>query len=283
MKSNTSGQSEGRYARANGIDHYYVDAGAGEPLVLLHGGMVSTNPLWAGHPFAYVSHMGALAAHFRVIAPDKRGCGRTVHPGGQIPYTQLADDAIALIDALGLDRPLICGFSDGGTTATVVGIRHPEAVRAIVNHSGHDFFNPKSSSFTMMRQMLSGSPDATRADPEAAGRLFESSDETRATFELMKADHDVAQGPGHWKTLLAEGFDRCTRSSGYTFEHLRAIVAPTLVLTGDREPFSSIEDGVTAYRMLQHGELAVLPNHGHLITPAAIEVIVDFCQRQLER
>ena len=129
-----SQQSEGQYVRANGADIYYVEAGQGDPLLLLHGGFVSTSPVWAGVPVAYVSHLATFAEHFRVIAPDTRGHGRTVNPGGgSIPYTQLADDIMALIAALGLEQPLICGFSDGATTATIVGIRNPDAVRAIVN------------------------------------------------------------------------------------------------------------------------------------------------------
>ena len=46
-------QSESRSVNANGIDIHYVEAGEGEPLVLLHGGLVSTNPIWAGTPFSY--------------------------------------------------------------------------------------------------------------------------------------------------------------------------------------------------------------------------------------
>jgi len=77
-----------------------------------------------------------------VITPDARGSGRSVHGGGPIPYTLLADDVAALIEALKLDQPLVCGFSDGGETATITGIRHPGSVRAIVNHAGYDLFNP---------------------------------------------------------------------------------------------------------------------------------------------
>lgn len=135
-------QHEGQYVRANGIDVHYVDVGDGEPLLLLNNGMVSTNPVWARHPFVYGSHVDTLAEHFRVIAPDTRGSGKTVHSGGPIPYTLLADDVVALIDALDLDQPLICGFSDGGQTATIVGVRSPGSVRAIVNHAGYDLFNP---------------------------------------------------------------------------------------------------------------------------------------------
>src|SRR5262249_23044476 len=99
--------------------------GEGEPLILLHGGVVSTSPIWTGVPISYPSHMATLTARFRVIAPDTRGGGRTVHPGGTVTFDLLADDVAALADALGLERPLVAGFSEGGITATVLGIRHP--------------------------------------------------------------------------------------------------------------------------------------------------------------
>ena len=90
---------------ANGIDIAYVEAGDGPPLVLLHGGLASTGPLWADSPVAYVAHMATLAKHFRVIAPDTRGGGATVHGDGSASFAVLADDVLALIEALGLDRP----------------------------------------------------------------------------------------------------------------------------------------------------------------------------------
>jgi pimeloyl-ACP methyl ester carboxylesterase len=280
--SEQDAQGEGRYALANGTDIYYVEVGQGEPLLLLHGGAVSTSPLWAGTPFAYVSHMDTFAEHFRVIAPDTRGSGRTVNPGGgPVSFTQLADDVVALIDALDLGRPLICGFSEGAITATIIGIRNPETVRAIVNHAGYDFFNPQASSFMMMRQMFGGAPDATQADPDAFERTSESSEEMRAMLELMKADHEGAQGEGYLKTYLAQAFDRSTQSPGYTFEDLGKITAPTLILTGDRDDFCSVEEGVEAYRMLEQGELAVLPNHGHFISASAVRVTIEFLEQHL--
>ena len=256
--------------------------GRASTLIVLHGGVVSTNLIWEGVPIAYASHMGALANHFRVIAPDTRGGGRTAHSGSEeVSFDVLADDVVALIDALGLERPLITGFSEGAITATIVAIRNPDAVRAVVNDAGYDAFNPHSPSMAMCRMMLGGSPDAIGADPDGAAGFFEQSDEMRAVFELMKADQDSGQGPGHWKTYLNLAFPRISKSPGYTFEDLRKISSPTLILTGDRDNFCSVEEGVTAYRMLQHGELAILPNTGHLITPAAIETTIEFFERQL--
>ncbi|MDX6645431.1 MAG: hypothetical protein QOK40_1158 [Miltoncostaeaceae bacterium] len=274
---------QGQYVRANGIDIHYVEAGRGEPLLLLDNGMVSTNPIWADIPFAYASVVARLAEHFRVIAPDTRGSGRTVHPGGPIPYTLLADDVVALVGALDLDRPLICGFSDGGETATIVGIRSPGSVRAIVNHGGYDLFNPDphAPTIALTRQMLGGSADATEASPEAIARLSEQSAGLRAMFALMEADHDSAQGAGHWQTVVAQTFGRISQPHGYTLEDLGAIGAPTLILVGDRDPFCTVEEGAAAYRALREGELAVLPNTGHLITEAAVQTTIAFLRRQL--
>jgi len=271
-------QHRGRCVHANGIDIHYVEAGDGEPLLLLDNAMVSTNPIWASVPFAYASFTGTLAEHFRVIVPDTRGSGQSVHPGGPVSSALLADDAAALIEALNLDRPLICGFSDGGETATLVGIRNPGSVRAIVNHGGYDLFNPDPQAPAIMttRQMLGGSPGATQADPEASAIRFP---ELRAMFELMRADHDSAQGTGHWKTVVAQTFDRITQPHGYTVQDLHAITVPALILTGDRDPFCTVEEGAAACRALPAGELAVLPDTGHLITPAAVRATIEFFER----
>ena len=272
-------QTQSRLVHANEIDIHYLEAGEGEPLILLHGGMVSTSPIWTGVPISYASHMATLTARFRVIAPDTRGGGRTVHSGGTVTFDLLADDVAALIGALGLERPLIAGFSDGGITATVLGIRHPGSVRAISNHAGYDAFDPQAPFMAMMRQSLGGSPDAIEADPDAAARFFSQSAEMHGLFELMKADQDSGQGKDHWKDYLRLAFHRLTRPPGYTMQDLEAITAPTLIIVGDRDEFCSVEEGVRAYRALTEGELAVVPATGHVITPPLVDLMMEFLER----
>jgi pimeloyl-ACP methyl ester carboxylesterase len=276
-------ESQGQTVHANGIDIHYLDQGDGEPLVLLHGGLVSTNPIWTGVPVAYAGHMDTLAEQFRVIAPDTRGCGRTVHTGGPISFDLLADDVAALIAALGLERPLIAGFSEGGITATILGIRQPNAIRAIVNDAGFDAFDPDAPTIAMMRSILGGSPVATEPDPDAAARGFEASEPMLAMFELMKRDLDSGQGEGHWREYLRRSWDRCTQPPGYTYADLSTIAVPTLILAGDRDDFCTVEQAVAAYRQLTDGELAILPGHGHDIPPAAIATTIEFFSRRLAR
>ena len=98
-------------------------------------------------------------------------------------------------------------------------------------------------------------------------------------FDLMRADHDNAQGSGHWKTVVSTTFERISRPHGYRIEDLAGVAVPVLLLVGDRDPFCTVEEGAAVYHALPVGELGVLPNTGHLITPAAIEMMIDFLQR----
>jgi pimeloyl-ACP methyl ester carboxylesterase len=268
-----------KHVRANGIDIHYVEAGAGDPLLIINNGMISTHPMWNDWPSAHTRYMTKLVDRFRVINTDLRGSGRTKHTGGPIPYELLADDVLALIDALGLEQPFIWGYGDGGAIATMAEIRRPRSVRAIANHGGYTPFNPDPQApvFVMTRQMLGGSRDATRADVDGlAGSSFEF---LRNMVALMKADHDVAQGTGHWKTVLGQTFDRCSRPASYTFESLRAVTVPTLILVGDRDRLCAAEESVIAYRALPHGELAIIPNAAGGITAPAVEITIDFFAR----
>jgi pimeloyl-ACP methyl ester carboxylesterase len=104
-----------------------------------------------------------------------------------------------------------------------------------------------------------------------------------AMLALTKADYDSAQGEGHWREYIRIFFDRATRSPGYTLDDYRSITAPTLILTGDRDHFCSVEEGALAYRSLRAGELAVLPGTDHAITAAAVETTIDFLLRHSRR
>jgi pimeloyl-ACP methyl ester carboxylesterase len=89
----------------------------------------------------------------------------------------------------------------------------------------------------------------------------------------MRDSNSRGVSPTRFPTL------RTTQPPGYTFEDFGKITAPTLILVGDRDDFCTLDDGVTAYRQLTHGEIAVLPGTGHVITPAKIELALDFLGR----
>ena len=110
---------------------YYIEQGKGFPLILLHGN---------GEDCSYFLHqMEPFAQHFRVLAIDTRGHGKT--PRGERPFTirQFADDLLAFMDQHAIDKAHILGFSDGGNIAMVFALAHPERVeRLILNGANLD-------------------------------------------------------------------------------------------------------------------------------------------------
>jgi len=109
--------------RVGDIEMFYVEAGAGEPLVLIMG--------LSGDHLAWGFQIPTLAAHYRVLAFDNRGAGQTDTP--DLPYTtrMMAEDTRGLMDALGIARACVVGVSMGGMIAQELALHHPDRVRAL--------------------------------------------------------------------------------------------------------------------------------------------------------
>jgi pimeloyl-ACP methyl ester carboxylesterase len=263
------------FVRANGIDIHYIEAGTTDAptLVLLHGGLVSTSEIWAPTPISYASHLKRLAEDFHIIAPDARGSAMTTQPGGPVSMSMLADDVAGLIDALGLDRPAVAGFSEGGLTALLLGMRHPDSIRALVCDSGYDTLNPDAPAFAMLPALLGGLP---HVDPDVVEQSFGQDPEMAEVFALMKADQDAARGEGYWRTYIERTLERWSHWPGYGYTDLVKITVPTLILVGDRDDLCSVEEAAVACRNLGQGQLAVMPDIGHVISTGKIEALVSF-------
>ena len=122
--STTRATGAGQYADVNGINLYYEVHGAGRPLILLHGGLMS------GETFGPV--LPLLAERHQVVVPDLQGHGRTADIDRPIDVRLMADDIAALIDRLGLGKPDVVGYSLGGGVALHIAARHPGKVRRLV-------------------------------------------------------------------------------------------------------------------------------------------------------
>src|SRR5919201_68674 len=114
----------GQYADVNGLKLYYETHGAGRPLILLHGGLMS------GETFGPV--LPLLAERHQVIVPDLQGHGRTADIDRPIDVRLMADDIAALIDHLGLAKPDVVGYSLGGGVALSTAAKYPAKVRGLV-------------------------------------------------------------------------------------------------------------------------------------------------------
>lgn len=113
-----------RFVDLPGLRVHVAEAGAGEPLVLLHG--------FPQHWWGWRRVLPELAEHYRVLAPDLRGAGWTDAPPHGYTEEQLVADAVGLLDALGLDRVHLAGFDLGGILGYRLCLAHPERVRRFV-------------------------------------------------------------------------------------------------------------------------------------------------------
>jgi pimeloyl-ACP methyl ester carboxylesterase len=107
------------------IDVAYRIAGAGEPLLMIMG-FGGTMDAWDP------ALLDALAANYQVITFDNRGMGGTTAAPGPFSIPQLADDTAWLLDALGIERAHVLGFSMGGFIAQELALQHPERVESLV-------------------------------------------------------------------------------------------------------------------------------------------------------
>jgi pimeloyl-ACP methyl ester carboxylesterase len=219
-------QGTGQYADVNGVHLYYEVHGAGRPLILLHGGLVS------GEIFGPV--LPALAEHHRVITLDLQGHGRTADIDRPIDPKLMADDIAALIDHLGLEAPDLVGYSLGGGVALHTAVKYPGKIRRLVTTSMY------------LR------PDAI--DPEIRAQQGHVN---AATVEFMKDTpmyelyQRVAPRPQDFPRLV----DKIGESMAVDFdltEEFRGLQLPTLVMAADAD-MAPPSHYVEMFRLLDGG------------------------------
>jgi pimeloyl-ACP methyl ester carboxylesterase len=192
------------------------EAGAGAPVVILHGG-------WGYEAYPFDAAIEALAPAHRVVAPDRVGYGRS----GRIPslprgfHRLMAEETLAVMDALGIRRASVWGHSDGAVIAAHMAFLAPERVAAVVLEAIH-FFAFKRASVEFFETAV--------RDPEKFGP---------AVVEACRRDHGdswkevLAAGGWAWLDIIDEG--RRGRRDVYS-GRLSEVRAPALFLHGTRDP-----------------------------------------------
>ena len=112
--------------RVGDIEMFYVEAGAGEPLVLVMG--------FGGDHTAWAFQTPALSERYRVITFDNRGVGQSDQPDAAYSTAQMAADTVGLMDVLGITRAHVLGASMGGMIAQEIALGYPERVRSLQLH-----------------------------------------------------------------------------------------------------------------------------------------------------
>jgi pimeloyl-ACP methyl ester carboxylesterase len=128
------------YVQLGAVKTWYDEHGSGDPLVLMHGGLVDAR--------SFEPNLGALAERFRVYTPERRGHGHTPDVPGPITYQSMAEDTIAFLEAVVGEPAHLVGHSDGAFIAMLAGMQRPELVKRLVLISGG--FNKKGEAMPDM-------------------------------------------------------------------------------------------------------------------------------------
>lgn len=236
------------YAPVNGLDLYYEVHGTGQPLILLHGGLVTAE-------LQFEPLLPLLAQSRQVVAVDLQGHGHTADIDRPLSYEAMADDIAALIGHLGLGRADLFGYSLGGGVALQTAIRHPDTVDKLVVASApyrRDGWSP---------EWMAGT---SGLNAEAATAMVGT--------PLHEGYARVAPRPEDWPVLVTKVGQLLAQDYDWSAA-VAAITAPTLLIYGDADSVR-LEHAVELFRLrgggapgdfkpLPAAQLAVLPGTAH--------------------
>lgn len=196
----------------NGISLYYETYGDGAPVLVLHGGSAFIETMH--------NQITALADEHFVVAPDSRAHGRTSDAEGvPLSYRQMADDMIALMDHLQIDKAHIVGWSDGGNVGLDMAIRYPTRVGRLVTYGSNFHTNGLV--------------------PDAEGEGINSSPDDPSWEVVRSFYQSVAPDPDHWPVFHGKLMIMWDTQPTFTVGDLGGVSSPTLVMAGE---FDSIKE-----------------------------------------
>ena len=233
----------------NGLSMYYEVHGAGPPLLLLHGGWGSIPEKWL--PF--------FTPHFRVIAPEQMGHGRTADRVDRpFHYHDMAEDTVELMRRLGIESAVVVGYSDGGIIGLDMAIHHPERVTKLALSGANARFDGCTTEYQNWVHSF---------DPGSQP----------VSDDYLRLSPDGAK---HWPVFLGRLKGMWASEPSFTDEGLQRIEAPTLLIIGDRDIVTP-EHAVEMFKTIPGAQLCVVPNAGHGVMPA--ETILTFLREDAIR
>lgn len=262
MSSAAFAQSEpvGQTVEVNGMQMYYEVSGEGDPLVVLHGAYMNIPSMGGIIP--------KLAETHKVYALEFQGHGRTNDIDRPITYPNLADDVAAFMDAVGVEKADVFGYSMGSAAGLQLAIRHPEKVDQLVAASVAYDASGWQPAFTAMIPTMSVDMFAGGPMEDDWKALAPNPEGFRAFAEKLIA---LEKEPMAWE------------------EDVKALKAPVLIISGDAD-VATLEHAVAMFRLLGGGEmgdmgvplpasrLAVLPATSHTAVINQVELLHGFIE-----
>ncbi|HEX6896815.1 MAG TPA: alpha/beta fold hydrolase [Bryobacteraceae bacterium] len=263
------------FIQNQGAKIHWDEQGAGEPVLLIMGLGYPSDMWYRTRPL--------LSKTYRTIVIDNRGVGRSDMPPGPYPIGTMAADALAVLDAAGVDSAHVYGISMGGMIAQELTLQHPERVRSLI-----------------LGCTSAGGSTAVQAEPEVGQMIMargvmtpEQAAEAAVPFiydpgtPRAKIDEDLAvRRP--WLAAPAAYIAQLQGILAWeAYSRLPQIHTPTLVIHGEHDRLVPVENGKLIASRIPGAKLVLLPNASHIYPTDQPEVshraILEFLAEQSVR
>src|SRR5688572_5813463 len=235
------------YVQLGDVKTWYDEHGEGDPLVLMHGGLVDAR--------FFAPNIDVLAEKFHVFTPERRGHGHTPDVDGPITYQLMADETIAFLETVVGEPADLVGHSNGAFVAMLVAMQRPELVKRLVMISG-------------------GFSKSGEAMPDMEWDVDQ-------IFEFLGPSYGEVSPDGidHFKVVATKIGEMAAVEPTLQASELADVPHRTLVMVAD-DDIVTLTHTVEMYDALPNAELAVVPGTSHFLTlekPALVNAIVlDF-------
>ena len=253
-----------RSVRTAGVDIAYRRSGRGTPLLLLHGAF--------GDSRDWTHVQAGLAEHADVVAWDAPGCGASSDVPSDWTDADWANAIAGFIDAVGLERPVICGLSLGSVFALLAARDHPASMRALVLAGPYAGWAGSLGPDEVERRVAAA--EATMATPVAEwADAFLSSVYPTGTDQGRIADARSALLA--WRPSTTAAILEIARLD--LRDTLPGITVPTLVVRGSDDERSPVAAAAAIVATVRDARFVELPGLGHdCIGPAFADAVIDF-------
>jgi 3-oxoadipate enol-lactonase len=258
------------FARNGPVKLYWESVGRGPAVLLVAGRGMTVSGWWATIP--------VLARSFRVITFDLRDTGRSSRLAWPYSTAQMADDAVAVLDAAGEQRAHVYGMSLGGLVAQEVALRHPDRVRALVlgasSAGGFATYLPSSFARTFVVRAAAMRPE----EAEWGAVAYTYAERTRR-LHPERIFADIAHRLSSPLDSLAYLHQSAAATAHNAYARLNQMAAPTLVVHGEQDRVVPPANGLVLAERIPGAQLHMWPDAAHMYIvdePRADEEIARF-------
>lgn len=264
-----SAGAPGSFLDIGGRRIHYVQAGQGDPVVLIHG--------WNGSTFDLRYAISELAQRYRVIAIDLLGYGYSARPAdGDYSVAGHGELVRNVMDRLGIDRAAVLGHSMGGAIAMWLAIHHAVRVERLIlvdSATVKEMFRGRNVGLVLRPFLTFIAPVTLRQAVMRRGLRFAVHDPAFVTAETLEGHLRPLRMKGHLRAQAKQLSDR-RRDEAFDAAQIRQ---PTLILWGEHDRVIPLSTGEELARLIPNARLVAIRSAGHL----PLEEQPELCNREL--